>query len=170
MGKINRIPAIGRLTPRDTSLVRSQTAIDNWEAAAVNKSSSQRVSATLRKTVHHSVTYLCLRARCTAYGGEERGTWLIASRLRLNLSPGCNGRARAHAGSSGFNKRLLATKLLVVRTGAAQGGSSRMSSSGLHPPEIPGAACSPYRFIIAAFVFVAVGRWVCEFLRSQHPL
>lgn len=49
---------------------------------------------------------------------DERVPWLIASRLRLNLSPGCN--ALAHAGTSGFNKRLLATKLLVGRTGAAR--------------------------------------------------
>lgn len=82
-----------------------------------------------RKIVmHHSVTYLyrCVMrtkvqgTRGTRERDRERETesasWLIASRLRLNLSPGCN----AHGKFRGFNKRLLATKLLVARTGVAR--------------------------------------------------
>lgn len=107
--------------------------------------------------MHHSVTYLYqLVRRGLARGVERRvAAQLIALRLRLNLSPGCDAPAcaRARAASSGFNKRLLATKLLVARTGAAVGGSSRLcraTASARNP--------RPCRFIIAAFVSAVAGK------------
>lgn len=80
-----------------------------------------------------------VRGRRRRSEGERR---LIASRLRLNLSPGCNGRARAHGGSSGFNKRLLATKLLVVRSSAP---------CKEEVPECHRPACIPQRGLFVSF-------------------
>lgn len=132
----------------------------SWEITSRDRKTNGRRASRHRNATRRHSGRLCIipsnisiSARAgwgVAWEVRGRTPWLIASRLRLNLSPGVqqprtrqvpgltNGCSRWNCSSPKPASRETKFSTVVAR---------------LHPPEILGAACSPCRFNNHSFCF-----------------